>query len=277
MRLFVLFLLLLALVFWSGDGEASEAQVFFESSHYRDAFYGVGDAIEVIVVGFSEPELPDSAEVTLVSALGDSQIVRLEAAGSYYRASWTELPGFWWEKSLRGSIGSVGSNTVGIANGILEVDPQSDQIVASYVPFTGSDSISGTISIGWIRTEVVNNRKYEYWKGTWYIYDLAGWYEVSQYGITVKFAPAVTQDTIDSFNSEKGVSVIRVSSHGYYDLRIPEGSDPIEMIRQYLESGIVESAEVGGTGVYCETTITPTTWGELKSRIGSSSPLRAED
>ena len=42
MRLFMLFSTLVALVFWPGDGEASEAQVFFESSHYNNEFYGVG-------------------------------------------------------------------------------------------------------------------------------------------------------------------------------------------------------------------------------------------
>ena len=233
----------------SKNGNQIESlKLFFESFHYNQEFYAIGDTVAIIMVETNESELPDSAEVRLQSIIGDIESIMLKPGGRYNR-SYDECS-LWglslvFNSCLRGFIQSAESIKAIQGNGILEVDSKQDIINVSYY-HADDNKISEIIPIENVRKEVVNDLLHELWNGTWYQYDYKAdiWWKVKSYVISVRFKTSTPKEEINTLNREMGVIVDYISIGGFYQLILQEGSDPIEMVNRYLESDIVEIAEV---------------------------------
>lgn len=87
--------------------------------------------------------------------------------------------------------------------------------------------------------------------GQWYVIDERGkGWEVENTEFTVKYKADVSDEEIAAFNEAMGIQVARFNKLGYYDLKVPEGTDPLCTILAYLASGLVDY-------------ISPNTFGEI--------------
>ena len=101
-------------------------------------------------------------------------------------------------------------------------------------------------------TIYLNNRQYDKIDGQWYQIENGYQYKVNNSVITVKFQSNVTQSEIDAINQDNDCEVVRVNILGYYDLEIPDDIDPLEVVQDYINSGLVEVAEPNTIGEYLE-------------------------
>ncbi len=99
-------------------------------------------------------------------------------------------------------------------------------------------------------TLVVNDRLYIKANGQWYQVEQGSKFQVNNSVITVKFREDVSPEQIASFNASKEVQVLRTNILGFVDLQIPGDADPLCMVLEYLNSGLVESAEANTFGSY---------------------------
>jgi subtilisin family serine protease len=88
------------------------------------------------------------------------------------------------------------------------------------------------------QTTHLNGYRFDYIDGQWYQIEQGYPFEVNNREITVKYLPSITENQIHSLNDSLDVSILRKNILGYYDLQIPSGSDPIEMIQIYAASDI---------------------------------------
>jgi len=102
------------------------------------------------------------------------------------------------------------------------------------------------------QTIYLNNRQYDKIDGQWYQIENGYQDKVNNSVITVKFQINVTQSEIDAINQDNDCEVVRVNILGYYDLEIPDDIDPLEVVQEYINSGLVEVAEPNTIGEYLE-------------------------
>jgi len=244
-RFFVLFFV--ALLFsCSGDNgtnpdsenrEIPSYKLFFESSHYNNEFYATGDTIQVVLVDTLGAELPDYVEVVLQSGLGDSESIILKKGGQYT---------IFFEDSLTGFIISLGSEKSFKRNSVLEINSQKDSISIFCKDYP---EIQEIIPIENIKKEVFevfdDGRMFEFWNGTWYVtWITGGWSRIIPDIIIVSFKKTATKDEIDALNEKYGLTVKSIRKSGTYSLWIPDGTDPVYILIEYLNSDIVEYAEL---------------------------------
>ncbi|GEM_PF-3518169 len=102
------------------------------------------------------------------------------------------------------------------------------------------------------QTIYLNNRQYDKIDDQWYQIENGYQYKVNNSIITVKFQSNVNQSQRDAVNQANDCEIIRVNILGYYDLEIPENIDPLEVVQDYINSGLVEVAEPNTIGEYLE-------------------------
>ena len=88
----------------------------------------------------------------------------------------------------------------------------------------------------------LNGRHFFKLNGKWYAEGRSKTYEVQEDIITVKFKYDATSSQIEDYNSARGFTILRHNILGYYDIKIPITTDPIESVQQYQASGLVEIA-----------------------------------
>lgn len=95
---------------------------------------------------------------------------------------------------------------------------------------------------------VLNNRQFEKKEGQWYRIENGNYFQVNNSVITVKFNKNVTSKVINSFNESQRVKVLRENFLKIIDLKIPDNSNPLDMVDSYLKSNLIEFAEVNTIG-----------------------------
>lgn len=77
--------------------------------------------------------------------------------------------------------------------------------------------------------------------GQWYMIDEQGrGWEVDNTEFTVKYKVGVSDEEIAALNQAMGIQVARFNKLGYYDLKVPEGADPLCTVLAYLAGGLVD-------------------------------------
>ena len=100
-------------------------------------------------------------------------------------------------------------------------------------------------------TLFINERQDVRILGQWYVIDEQGkGWEVNNAVFTVKYKAGVSDGETAALNEALGIEVIRSNDRGYYNLKVPEGADPLCTILAYLASGLVDY-------------IHPSTYGEI--------------
>jgi len=100
------------------------------------------------------------------------------------------------------------------------------------------------------QSEIINGREFVVTNGKWYQIDNETKYEVIQNIITVKFKDGVNESKIKFLLKGKNSTALRRNELGYYDLKIPEESDPLTMVKEFLASPIIENVEPNTYGKY---------------------------
>lgn len=100
------------------------------------------------------------------------------------------------------------------------------------------------------QTKVQNGRNYFVKNGEWYQNYNGEDYRVNPAIITVKFKSEIDSTLLADFNDKYGVEIIRKNSLGYIDLRIKPDSISLDIVDVYINSGMVESAEVNTYGSF---------------------------
>ncbi len=100
------------------------------------------------------------------------------------------------------------------------------------------------------QTVYLNSKQYDFIDGQWYQIEDGQQYLVNGSVITVRFMPGIPESDIESLNASLGTEVIRANAIGYYDLWIPDGADPLTIVEDYLNSGLVDVAEPNTFGEY---------------------------
>ncbi len=96
----------------------------------------------------------------------------------------------------------------------------------------------------------LNGKTYVFSNGRWYQVFQSKRFEVMANVISVKFKSDVEPDRIAAFIAQMGGRVIRSNRLGIHDIEIPEGADPLEMVKAYQAGGLVEFAEPNTYGEY---------------------------
>lgn len=99
-------------------------------------------------------------------------------------------------------------------------------------------------------TVIINNRTYEMIEGSWYQIENDNSYLVDTSVITVKYQDGVSLEEIEGFQEKQNVEVIRSNFLGFLDLRLSDGSDPIVVVQDFINSGLFEIAELNTIGEY---------------------------
>jgi serine protease len=100
------------------------------------------------------------------------------------------------------------------------------------------------------QTRTLNGKQYALSNGRWYQVERSKRYEVNTSVITVKIKSNVTASQSSVLNASQGAQVLRSNILGYTDLRIAVPGDVFQVAQNYINSGLVESAEVNTYGVY---------------------------
>ena len=81
---------------------------------------------------------------------------------------------------------------------------------------------------------------YQYFKneGLWYVNDGKRIWEVNPEVITVKYKKSAMPEEIEALLQKLRFQVLHSDKRGYVDLRVPEGSDPIELALELQESNL---------------------------------------
>jgi|GEM_PF-4944619 len=91
-------------------------------------------------------------------------------------------------------------------------------------------------------TLVIQGLQYVRILGQWYAIGCCDgkYWEVDNTVFTVKYKVGVSAEEIAVLNEILGIEVIRSNERGYFDLKVPEGTDPLCTALAYLASGLVE-------------------------------------
>jgi|WetSurMetagenome_2_1015567.scaffolds.fasta_scaffold01369_6 serine protease len=100
---------------------------------------------------------------------------------------------------------------------------------------------------------ILNNRTFEKINDKWYQIEGDKNYEVDTAVITVKYKDGVSQEEITQFQEAQSLQVIRANILGFVDLRLSYGSDPIEVVQDFINSGFTDIAEPNNYGEYLDT------------------------
>lgn len=98
---------------------------------------------------------------------------------------------------------------------------------------------------------ILNNHSYVREGGSWYQLDQNGTrFPVDMEVITVKFKAAVPESSVAALNGSLGTTPIRGAVTGFIDLRVDPSRDIFQTVAAYLDSGLVENAELNTLGFY---------------------------
>lgn len=113
---------------------------------------------------------------------------------------------------------------------LVEIAPGANEIDFYLVPLCPYDTL------------VIQGKQYVRILGQWYAIgccDGKHW-EVDNTIFTVKYKVGVSAEDIAALNESMGIQIVRFNKLGYYDLKVPEGTDPLCTALAYLASGLVE-------------------------------------
>ncbi|MDI6767249.1 MAG: S8 family serine peptidase, partial [Bacteroidota bacterium] len=91
--------------------------------------------------------------------------------------------------------------------------------------------------------DYINGNKFIKSEGKWYAADGDDRFLVDESVITVKWKKDILKDVIDDFNKKHGLTIIRENILGYIDLRVESDEDILQIVKNYIKSGLVEIAE----------------------------------
>ena len=100
------------------------------------------------------------------------------------------------------------------------------------------------------KVEKINGQIFVFENGQWFQIDNKEKYEVIPDIITVKFKKDIADDLIDDLLKKYNISTLRKNELGFYDLKITEKTDPIEIVKVLLVNPIVEIAHTNCYGKY---------------------------
>ena len=100
------------------------------------------------------------------------------------------------------------------------------------------------------KVEKINGQIFVFENGQWFQIDNKEKYEVIPDVITVKFKKDVAYELIDDLLKKYNISILRKNELGFYDLKITEKTDPIEIVKVLLANPIVEIAHPNCYGKY---------------------------
>jgi len=95
----------------------------------------------------------------------------------------------------------------------------------------------------------LNGQHYLKSEGQWYRQDSRRLWKVNPEVITVKYREDAMRENISTFVNERNLKVLHTNEQGYVDLQVPEGVDPIELSRDFMESGLVTDFIPGVYGI----------------------------
>ena len=101
-----------------------------------------------------------------------------------------------------------------------------------------------------IQTEIINGREYIYENDKWYQIYMDSKFEVVPEVITIKFKSGVNNNQINSFLKENNLTVLIKNILGFFDLKMKEGANSIQMLKDCLSNPVIEIAELGTYGRY---------------------------
>ncbi len=98
--------------------------------------------------------------------------------------------------------------------------------------------------------QTLNGKLYQQVDNKWYQVENGNSYLVDENIITVKFKSTASYSAKASFNSSQGTTTLRTNILGYSDLQLSQGADPLSIVQNYLNSDLVDIAEVNTIGEY---------------------------
>ena len=102
------------------------------------------------------------------------------------------------------------------------------------------------------QTMVLNNFQYEYLNGQWYQIQDGRQFPVNNSIISVRFLESVTQSKINDLLNFLELEFVRVNIVRVYDLKIPDNSDPLLILGEIINTGLVEFAVPNHYGFYTQ-------------------------
>jgi len=84
----------------------------------------------------------------------------------------------------------------------------------------------------------------------WYQFEDTYKFRVNADVITVKFKSGVSAEEMVNFHKQWGSGVLRENRLGFIDIKISSDKDVIDVVKAYLNSGIVDVAEANTFGVW---------------------------
>ncbi len=90
----------------------------------------------------------------------------------------------------------------------------------------------------------IAGRKYIKIYDKWYLEENGKMIDVLDKYFVVKLKENINEEELQKFSNSLNVNIHRRLYPGLYILRLPENNNPIEMLKRYYESGLVEYAEV---------------------------------
>lgn len=98
------------------------------------------------------------------------------------------------------------------------------------------------------QSKIIGEQEFLFTSGEWYKKDRSGKsYKIDKEVITIKFR---TSD-VENFIGNHGLSIVRKSATGYYDIQIPSNLSILEVVEQIQkESSMIESIDVNTYGEY---------------------------
>jgi len=110
------------------------------------------------------------------------------------------------------------------------------------------------IQINSVAQEVKLDKKtYTKKEGKWFQNWNGKQYEVNAKVITVKYKTSESGTKNDEYFTNQKMKVVRSNELGYMDISIPEGADPIDVVKTLSATGLFESVETNSYGEYTGT------------------------
>lgn len=100
---------------------------------------------------------------------------------------------------------------------------------------------------------MLNGKQYELSSDKWYQVEKGKRYEVNTSVITVKMKESVSLLQRNILHNSQGAQILRTNIIGYSDLKISVPGDVFQVVQNYLNSGLVETAELNTFGEYVAT------------------------
>jgi subtilisin family serine protease len=103
------------------------------------------------------------------------------------------------------------------------------------------------------QTRSLNGKQYVQSDSKWYQVEGGKHYEVNTSVITVKMKQDVSLSQANVLNNSQGAQVLRTNILGYTDFKIAIPGDVFQVTQNYINSGLVETAELNAFGEYVAT------------------------